>query len=106
MIIDVPRFLRISLVTTTIFAASGMKFYIFLAAAVLSLPKQLVTVYIGVLMADSVDGTDKKDRIASILVSVVSFIVTSIAFRIIRQETNKIKPQVIYERRKARYELR
>ncbi|KAJ3901721.1 hypothetical protein F5879DRAFT_307221 [Lentinula edodes] len=88
--------------TTTIFAASGMKFYIFLAAAVLSLPKQLVTVYIGVLMADSVDGTDKKDRIASILVSVVSFIVTSIALRIIRQETNKIKPQVIYERRKAR----
>ncbi|KAJ3994869.1 hypothetical protein F5050DRAFT_1713355 [Lentinula boryana] len=82
--------------------SSGMKFYIFLAAAVLSLPKQLVTVYIGVLMAASVNGTDKKDRIASILVSVVCFIITSFAFKIIRQEMNKVKPEVIYERRKAR----
>ncbi|KAJ3980839.1 hypothetical protein F5890DRAFT_636653 [Lentinula detonsa] len=88
--------------TTTIFAASGMKFYIFLAAAVLSLPKQLVTVYIGVLMAASVNGTDKKDRIASIVVSVVCFIITSFAFKIITQEMNKVKPEVIHERRKAR----
>ncbi|KAJ3823118.1 hypothetical protein F5880DRAFT_1613175 [Lentinula raphanica] len=88
--------------TTTIFAASGMKFYIFLAAAILSLPKQLVTVYIGVLMADSVDGTDKKDKIATVLVSVVCFIVTSFALKIIKAEMNKVKHEVIYERRKAR----
>jgi len=89
-------------ITTTMFAASGMKFYIFLATAILSLPKQLVTVYIGVLMQESINGTSKKEKIASVLVSVVSFIVTTFAFRILNKEINKVKPEVIYERRKTR----
>ncbi|KAE9399665.1 hypothetical protein BT96DRAFT_919974 [Gymnopus androsaceus JB14] len=89
-------------ITTTIFAASGMKFFIFVAAAVLSLPKQLVTVYIGVLLGESINGTSSKERIASALLSVVSFIITTIAYKFLNREINKIKPEVIYERRKAR----
>lgn len=80
-----------------------MKFFIFVAAAVLSLPKQLVTVYIGVLLGESINGTSSKERIASALLSVVSFIITTIAYKFLNREINKIKPEVIYERRKARY---
>ncbi|KAJ3994868.1 hypothetical protein F5050DRAFT_1771200 [Lentinula boryana] len=88
--------------TTTVFASSGLHFHIFLAAAVLSLPKQLVTVYIGVLLEDSINGTSKKDKIASIAVAIVFAIVTSFAFRYVNRKMDEVKPQIIYERRKAR----
>ncbi|KAJ3969960.1 hypothetical protein EV361DRAFT_997029 [Lentinula raphanica] len=88
--------------TTTVFASSGMDFYVFIAAAICSLPKQLVTVYIGVLLEESVNGTSKKDKIASIAVAIVFAVVTSFAFRYVNKKMDEVKPQVIYERRKAR----
>lgn len=91
-----------SLVTTTVFASSGMGFYTFIAAAVCSLPKQLVTVYIGVLLEDSINGTSSRDKIASIAVAIIFAGVTSFAFRYVNRKMDEIKPAVIYERRKHR----
>ncbi|KAJ3861087.1 hypothetical protein EV359DRAFT_84677 [Lentinula novae-zelandiae] len=88
--------------TTTVFASSGMGFYTFIAAAVCSLPKQLVTVYIGVLLEDSINGTSSRDKIASIAVAIVFAGVTSFAFRYVNRKMDEIKPAVIYERRKHR----
>ncbi|KAE9399663.1 hypothetical protein BT96DRAFT_1101625 [Gymnopus androsaceus JB14] len=88
--------------TTTVFASSGMSFPTFVAAAICSLPKQFVTVVTGVLLEDSINGTSKKEKIASIAVAIVSGIVTSFALRYVNRKMDEIKPQVIYERRKAR----
>ncbi|KAJ4490679.1 hypothetical protein J3R30DRAFT_3423941 [Lentinula aciculospora] len=97
---------RLSLIpphlTTTVFASSGMDFFTFIAAAICSLPKQLVTVFIGVLLEDSINGTSSKDKIASIAVAIVFAIVTSFAFRYVNRQMDEVKPAVIYERRKAR----
>ncbi|KAJ3840659.1 hypothetical protein F5878DRAFT_56617, partial [Lentinula raphanica] len=100
---------RLSLIpphlTTTVFASSGMPLGTFLAAAVCSLPKQLVTVYIGVLLEESVDGTSKKDKIASIAVAVVCGVITSLALKYVNKKMDEVMPEIIYERRKARYVL-
>ena len=45
------------LVTTAVFSTCGMNIWIFMAAAFLSLPKQFITVYLGVALEDSEDGT-------------------------------------------------
>ncbi|KAE9399666.1 hypothetical protein BT96DRAFT_820257, partial [Gymnopus androsaceus JB14] len=53
--------------TTAIFASSGLGFFIFLAAAVCSLPKQFITVVLGVLLEDeAVNGTSKKEKFVTI----------------------------------------
>ncbi|KAJ3931903.1 MAG: hypothetical protein NXY57DRAFT_1005427 [Lentinula lateritia] len=97
---------RLSLIpphlTTTVFASSGMPLTTFVAAAICSLPKQLVTVYIGVLLEDSIDGTSKKDKIASIAVAVVSGVITSLALKYVNKKMDEVTPEIIYERRKAR----
>ncbi|KAF8147772.1 hypothetical protein K438DRAFT_1625963, partial [Mycena galopus ATCC 62051] len=41
--------------TTAVFATCGMPFWVFLVAAVVSLPKQLVLVYVGVALASGTD---------------------------------------------------
>ncbi|KAJ4490678.1 hypothetical protein J3R30DRAFT_3694398 [Lentinula aciculospora] len=97
---------RLSLIpphlTTTIFASSGMKLTTFVAAAICSLPKQLITVYIGVLLAESVDGTSRKDKIISITVAVVCGIITSFALKYVNKKMDEVTPELVYERRKAR----
>ncbi|KAI0327055.1 hypothetical protein GY45DRAFT_1373459 [Cubamyces sp. BRFM 1775] len=85
--------------TTAVFATCGMNIFIFLAAAILSLPKQLVTVYLGVAQSGTEDSTQKKIKAAVIAATII---ITIFAMRYIRHETDKIKEQVIYRRRKAR----
>ncbi|KAK7452633.1 hypothetical protein VKT23_012032 [Stygiomarasmius scandens] len=88
---------------TTIFAVCGMSTLTFLAAAVLSLPKQLITVYLGVALEDSADGTQTTaEKRITAAVLVVGIVVGIIAFRYISVRMNKVKGEVIYERRKAR----
>jgi len=96
-------FLTNDLVATTIFAVCGMSTLTFLAAAVLFLPKQLITVYLGVALEDSADGTQStaEKRITAVVL-VVGIVVGIAAFRYISIRMNKVKGEVIYERRKAR----
>ncbi|KAJ7115541.1 hypothetical protein C8R43DRAFT_1038746 [Mycena crocata] len=84
--------------TTAVFATCGMPFWIFLVAAVVSLPKQLVVVYIGVAFNSSDSTSNKVQKI----VIAVTVVITVIAMVYIRQLSIKARPQVVYARRKAR----
>ncbi|KAH9895287.1 hypothetical protein C8Q73DRAFT_730688 [Cubamyces lactineus] len=86
--------------TTAVFATCGMNVLIFLAAAILSLPKQLVTVYLGVAQSGGTeDSTQKKIKAAVI---VVTIFITIFAMRYVKSQNEKVKEAVIYRRRKAR----
>uniref|UniRef100_A0A8H7XRT8 Golgi apparatus membrane protein TVP38 n=1 Tax=Psilocybe cubensis TaxID=181762 RepID=A0A8H7XRT8_PSICU len=89
--------------TTGIFSACGMGIIIFSIAAILSLPKQFITVYLGVILKQSNDGTeDTKSKIISDTVLGITVVITFVAMWYIFLQMNKVTPQVIYERRKAR----
>ncbi|KAJ3510802.1 hypothetical protein NLJ89_g4469 [Agrocybe chaxingu] len=89
--------------TTAVFSTCGMSIFVFSIAAILSMPKQFITVYLGVILEQSSTGvTDKKSRIISDVVLAVTFVITAVAMWYIFRQMNKVKPQVIYDRRKAR----
>lgn len=46
------------LVATAVFASAGMNMLVFITAAVLSLPKQFVNVYIGSVLAEAANGDE------------------------------------------------
>jgi uncharacterized membrane protein YdjX (TVP38/TMEM64 family) len=58
--------------TTAVFATCGMNFWIFLIATILTLPKQLVTVYLGVLILNKDMSTKSK---------IISYTVLAVGFR-------------------------
>ena len=112
-----------SSVTTAVFSTCGMGIFVFSIAAILSMPKQFITVYLGVILAQSNTGKfwftrivsvltlfvgvkDKKSTIISDVVLAVTFVITVAAMWYILRAMNKVKPQVIYERRKARLVLK
>ncbi|KAK7028290.1 hypothetical protein R3P38DRAFT_2935199 [Favolaschia claudopus] len=86
---------------TTVFSTVGISFWVFLAAAILSLPKQLVPVYIGHVMQPSVedDGTSK---IVENVVLVAGIVVTIVAYLWIKKQLKAAIPDYVYKRRKAR----
>ncbi|KIM64481.1 hypothetical protein SCLCIDRAFT_1213305 [Scleroderma citrinum Foug A] len=89
--------------TTAIFAVCGMNIFVFIAAAILSMPKQFITVYIGTLLEENANGTENtRDKILSYVVGGVTAIVTIAAMWYINKGVNRVKPDVIYARRKAR----
>jgi len=89
--------------STAVFSTCGMGITTFALAALLSLPKQLVTVYIGVVLEENGTGTTStKDTIISYAVLTVTTLLTIIAGRYIWGHINRVKPTVIYARRKAR----
>jgi uncharacterized membrane protein YdjX (TVP38/TMEM64 family) len=45
----------LSLVTTAVFATCGMNIFVFIIACIISLPKQFITVYLGVILKESED---------------------------------------------------
>jgi phage major head subunit gpT-like protein len=98
-----------------------MGIIVFTIAAILSMPKQILGVYLGVLLKDSESGTqstavyllscahpsgtgtsDKEGRIVSNIVLAITFIITAVSLWYILRQMNKVKPDVIYKRRKAR----
>lgn len=90
-------------VTTAVFSTCGMAIYIFAAAAFFSLPKQFVTVYIGVVLEASGTGTESsKDKIISDAVLALTIIITCLAMWYIYREMDKVKYEVVYRRRKNR----
>ncbi|KAF8804024.1 hypothetical protein BYT27DRAFT_7108525 [Phlegmacium glaucopus] len=89
--------------TTAVFSTCGMGIIVFSFAAILSMPKQFITVYLGVILEQSNTGVqDTKSRIISDVVIALTLIITIVAMWYILHQMNKVKPQVIYEKRKAR----
>ncbi|KAJ7902814.1 hypothetical protein B0H14DRAFT_1148573 [Mycena olivaceomarginata] len=89
--------------TTAVFSTCGMNIFVFSIAAILSLPKQFITVYLGVILEASDAGTeDTKSKIISDSVLAATFLVTILAMWYIFHQMSLAKPLVIYERRKAR----
>ncbi|KAL5485629.1 hypothetical protein ACEPAI_6670 [Sanghuangporus weigelae] len=89
--------------TTAVFSTCGMGVLVFALAAFLSLPKQFVTVYIGVILEESGTGTEStRDRLISYSVLAVTFIVTCVAMWYMYKKMDEVKVDVITDRRKAR----
>lgn len=89
--------------TTAVFSTCGMGIVVFSLAAILSMPKQFITVYLGVILKQSASGTQNaQSRLISDIVLVVTLLITIVAMWYILHEMNKVKPKVIYERRQAR----
>ncbi|TBU52452.1 hypothetical protein BD310DRAFT_1043046 [Dichomitus squalens] len=89
--------------TTAVFSTCGMGVITFSIAAILSLPKQFITVYLGVALEQSEDGTSStKDTIIRDAVLGLTTLMTFGAMWYIYHKMNQAKPLVIYDRRKAR----
>ncbi|TFK48757.1 hypothetical protein OE88DRAFT_501622 [Heliocybe sulcata] len=90
--------------TTALFSTCGIGFLVFTAAAILSLPKQFITVYMGTILEQSQNGsTSSHSKLISALVIVVTTIVTMLAMRYMRPRIAKAKQEIVYTRRKARF---
>ncbi|KAF7361354.1 hypothetical protein MSAN_01168100 [Mycena sanguinolenta] len=84
--------------TTAVFATCGMPFWVFLVAALVSLPKQIVLVYVGAALASN---SSKSDKIQRIVIG-VTIPVTILSLVYMRRRMEAAKPAVVYARRKAR----
>ncbi|KZP17663.1 hypothetical protein FIBSPDRAFT_933877 [Athelia psychrophila] len=89
--------------TTALFATCGMKLWVFVVSAILSMPKQFVNVFVGA----SLEQTEKGEGSAmstylNVAVVIITTIVTVVAVRYIDKQINLVKPQVVHDRRKAR----
>ncbi|KAJ7912558.1 hypothetical protein B0H13DRAFT_2007169 [Mycena leptocephala] len=84
--------------TTAVFSTCGMSFWVFLVAAVVSLPKQLVLVYVGVALASD----ESKSKTIQRSVIGVTIVVTVVAMLYIRRLMKQARPAVVYARRKSR----
>ncbi|SNX81584.1 uncharacterized protein MEPE_00289 [Melanopsichium pennsylvanicum] len=92
--------------TTAVFATVGMNIFVFIFAAVLALPKQLLIVYLGVAIKNSGAGTeDTKSKIIKYVVLVISFIITIWTAYWLYQKMEKVRPTVAARLRQKRYEL-
>ena len=80
-----------------------MGIFVFSLAAILSLPKQFITVYLGVILEQSSTGAQSsKSRIITDVVLAITILITFVAMWYIFRQMDKVKPEVIYKRRKAR----
>ncbi|KAJ7186827.1 hypothetical protein C8R46DRAFT_880213, partial [Mycena filopes] len=85
-------------VSTAIFATCGLPFWVFLVAAVASLPKQFALVYVGYALKHKTPTSDKVNTI----VICVSVVVTIGAMVYIHRQMAGAREAVVYARRKAR----
>ncbi|CAE6458386.1 unnamed protein product [Rhizoctonia solani] len=87
-------------VGTALFAACGMNFWVFLLTLVLSLPRQLAGVYIGVLAGEEAEGHPSKiDKTISTVILVVTIVVTIVAMRWIAGRMKAAALSIIREHR-------
>ncbi|OSC97885.1 hypothetical protein PYCCODRAFT_1447774 [Trametes coccinea BRFM310] len=101
----VPTIMRLTFIPghllTAIFSTCGMSVWMFFAAATLSLPKQLATVYIGSVQSDG-GNTPTTSAIKAVVV-LATVAMTYLAMRYINKKVDQVKTRVVYARRKARY---
>ncbi|KLO10015.1 hypothetical protein SCHPADRAFT_833128 [Schizopora paradoxa] len=90
--------------TTVVFATCGLKFWIFLLSAIISLPRHFVTVVIGVTLGDEAKhGSNRtKEKIITYVVLAVTIVVSILALRYINKLADGVRADVIYQRRKHR----
>ncbi|KAG1744957.1 uncharacterized protein EDB91DRAFT_169072 [Suillus paluster] len=90
--------------TTAIFSVCGMNILVFMLAAVLSLPKQFITVYIGVMLeSDPNSSATSTSNIIGDVVVAITLLVTIAAMWYINKAVNEVKQQLIKERQESRY---
>jgi len=80
-------------ITTAIFAVCGLKFYHFIIALVLSLPKQLITVYVGVVLGETNASTNS--HVVSDCVFGATAVITLIALFVIYRRTIAVRKKVL-----------
>ncbi|KAF8181965.1 hypothetical protein K438DRAFT_1767693 [Mycena galopus ATCC 62051] len=86
---------------TSVFATIGMSFWIFLAAAVLSLPNSLIPVFVGYVMQPSVQNNGAVKTVDNV-VTVAGIIITIVAYIWVQRQLKAATPDFIHARRKAR----
>jgi hypothetical protein len=104
-------------VITALFASCGMSITTFFISAILSLPKQFATVYLGYALSQHgetlmsfgitsrskrIADTSRTEKIVKYVVIGATVVITIAAMRYIRGKQSAVKPAVIYERRKRR----
>ncbi|KAJ6558111.1 snare associated Golgi protein-domain-containing protein [Mycena capillaripes] len=85
---------------TAVFSTVGISFWVFTAAAILSLPKSFAPVYVGYAMRP--DNTNSSSTLVEHIVLAITLVITIGALLWIRRLQEAAKPDVIYARRKAR----
>ncbi|KAG8879144.1 Tlg2-vesicle protein [Tulasnella sp. 331] len=88
--------------TTAVFATCGMSIWTFCLGAVLSLPKQFATVYLGVVLFEAAGKETTGQRITSGIVVTVSVLLTVFAAHWVLQKMAAAKPAVLAQRRKEK----
>ncbi|KAK6357726.1 Tlg2-vesicle protein [Orbilia javanica] len=78
--------------TTAVFATCGINFWVFFIATLLSLPKQLVVVYLGVIINNPSGG-----HLVSNIVLGITFAITILAAGYIYWKMRKVRPRLIAE---------
>ncbi|KAJ6510539.1 hypothetical protein C8R45DRAFT_1088698 [Mycena sanguinolenta] len=86
---------------TALFSTVGLDFWIFLAAAVLSLPKSFVPVYVGYAMKPENTNNTTAEKVEKIVL-VLTILITIASYKWIQRQMEAAKGDFIYLRRKAR----
>ncbi|KAJ7902817.1 hypothetical protein B0H14DRAFT_3851744 [Mycena olivaceomarginata] len=86
---------------TAVFSTVGVNFWLFLGAAVLSLPKAFVPVYVGYSMKPENADNTHAEKIEKIIL-IATILVTLISYAWIKRQMKAAKEDFIYLRRKAR----
>ncbi|KAJ7640470.1 hypothetical protein DFH06DRAFT_1334821 [Mycena polygramma] len=86
---------------TSIFSTVGISFPIFLGAALLSLPKAFVPVYVGYALKPENAGNTQSETIEKIVL-VAGILITIVAFGWIKRQMKAAREEYIYLRRKGR----
>ncbi|KAF5367937.1 hypothetical protein D9758_004472 [Tetrapyrgos nigripes] len=106
----VALMIRLSIIpphfATVVFAVCGMNIMVFIVAAFLSLPKQMIIVYLGVALSESTTGDlTTKSKLITAAVLIVGFLIAIATMVYVFRQMDKAKPAVVYERRKARQKM-
>ncbi|KAJ7629494.1 hypothetical protein DFH06DRAFT_1141111 [Mycena polygramma] len=88
-------------VATAVFSTVGISFWTFLGAALLSLPKSFVPVFVGYALKPKNTGNTSSERIEKIVLG-ATFLVTIGSYVWINRQMKAAKEDYIYQRRKAR----
>lgn len=83
-------------VSTAIFSTNGVNFFVYLAAAILSLPKQFVTVYLGVTATE--ENESRKDKIISFAVIALCIVLTLVSAKWTFNKMEQVRSSVIAEK--------
>ncbi|KAL1746560.1 hypothetical protein HDZ31DRAFT_81141 [Schizophyllum fasciatum] len=89
---------------TVLVAACDVQLWVYMIAVVIGFPRQMLPVYLGVVLDDKDDDGNSPGGPKAVKGVFIAFIIviTLAAGRFIKTRVNKVKPEIIYARRKAR----